>query len=55
MANLKVEDIHVVVDANDFKNGENNVVIDKTNIKMPSYIELDSFTPKTLYIKSLGI
>lgn len=50
VANLKIEDIHAVIDAGSFKLGENTVTLDKDSIKMPSYIELDSFTPKTLRI-----
>lgn len=50
IANLKQEDIHAVIDASTFKAGENDVKLDQTNIKLPTYIQLDSFTPKTLHI-----
>jgi len=50
VANLKPEDIHALVDASKFNIGENDVTLTKTEIKMPSYIELDSFTPKDLQI-----
>jgi uncharacterized protein (TIGR00159 family) len=50
IAGLKTEDIHAVIDASEFKVGQNNINIDKSNIKLPAYIELDSFTPKNLQI-----
>ena len=54
VANLKPEDVHVIVDASKFIIGENDVTISKDNIKTPSYIELDSFTPKNLNIMGSG-
>lgn len=48
--NIKSEDIRVTVDAKDFKLGSNNIIINEENIKVPSYIKLDSFTPKKLNI-----
>ena len=50
VANLKPEDIHPTVDASKFIIGENDVTLNKADIKIPSYIELDSFTPKNLQI-----
>lgn len=50
VANLKQEDVHIIIDASKFEAGENNVTFNKDNIKLPSYIELDSFTPKALQI-----
>jgi len=52
VASLKPEDIHAIVDAKDFKIGTNEVTLKETDIKMPSYIQLDSFTPKNLNIKT---
>ncbi len=54
VANLKQEDVHAIVDASKFNAGENNITINKDNIKIPSYIELDSFTPKNLQITTIG-
>lgn len=54
VANLKPEDVHVIVDASKFIVGENDITINKDSIKTPSYIELDSFTPKNLQIMTLG-
>lgn len=47
---IKPEDIRITVDAKDFKLGSNNIIINEENIKVPSYIKLDSFTPKKLNI-----
>jgi uncharacterized protein (TIGR00159 family) len=55
IAGLKPEDIHAVIDASNFKIGENDLEINQSNIKLPSYIELDSFTPKTLEISTKAI
>ncbi len=52
IANLKKDDIKVIIDANDFKLGDNNIVIQKNNIQTPSYIELNNFTPKNIYIRT---
>ena len=54
VANLKPEDVHAVIDASKFNIGENDITINKDNIKLPSYIELDSFTPKDLQIITSG-
>ena len=50
ISNLTTQDIHAIVDAGNFQLGENTIKLTKENIKIPSYIELDSFTPKTLEI-----
>lgn len=44
------ENIRVTVDAQDFKIGSNNIIINEDNIKVPPYIKLDSFAPKKLNI-----
>lgn len=53
VTNLKKDDIKVVIDGSNFKLGDNNFVIQKNNIQTPSYIELSSFTPKNVYIRTL--
>ena len=50
IANLKPEDVHITVDAGKFEIGENDITLDKTEIKIPSYINLDSFSPNNLSI-----
>ena len=52
VANLSSTDIHATIDATNFKLGENDVTLDRTDIKIPSYIQLDSFTPKELFINT---
>lgn len=51
--NLKNDDIKVVVDGSMFKLGDNNSVIQKNNIQIPSYIELSNFTPKNVYTRTV--
>ena len=40
------------INASKFKIGDNDFIIKKENIQIPSYIELNSFTPKTIRIKT---
>ncbi len=53
ITNLKKDDIKIVIDGSKFKLGDNNFVIQKDNIQTPSYIELSSFTPKNVYIRTV--
>lgn len=52
ISNLKKDDIKVVIDGSKFKLGDNNFVIQENNIQTPSYIELSSFIPKNVYIRT---
>jgi uncharacterized protein (TIGR00159 family) len=53
IANLKKDDIKVVVDGSNFKIGNNEFIVQKNNIQTPSYIELNNFTPKTVGVKTV--
>lgn len=51
-ANLKLENIKVVVDGSKFVEGENVTTIQESNVQKPSYINLSGFTPKTVKTKT---
>ena len=51
VTNINESNIKIVVDANNFKVGDNDIVIKKENIQTPSYIELTNFTPKNVKVK----
>lgn len=51
MASLKKEDINIVVDGSKFKNGNNAFTIEKNNIQVPAYLELNTFTPKNVQVR----
>lgn len=51
--NLKEDSMKVIIDASTLKVGDNNLTIKKENIQIPSYIELNSFSPKIIKIRAV--
>ncbi len=53
ISRLKSEDINIIVNAQDFRLGDNYLTINKDNIQTPAYIELTGFSNKNIHIKTM--
>ncbi len=53
VSRLKPEDINIIVNAQNFRLGDNYLTISKDNIQTPSYIELTGFSNKNIQVRTI--